>query len=102
MKTRRLPTVAEAEAYWRPIKAYREAYDRNWRLLSEQVRASHPYCSMCHATEGEEYMDGSGKIRGVRLTVDHIDGRTSNNDRGNLRVLCAACHGALTADNWRR
>jgi hypothetical protein len=47
-------------------------------------------------------MDGSGKIRGVRLTVDHIDGRTSNNDRGNLRVLCAACHGSLTADNWRR
>jgi hypothetical protein len=78
------------------------AYDHRWRLLSEQVRTSHPYCSMCHAIEGEEYMDADGKIRGVRLTVDHIDGRTSNNDRANLRVLCAACHGSLTADNWRR
>jgi hypothetical protein len=85
-----------------PIPMPPPPYDRRWRLLSEQIRATHPYCSMCHATEGEEYMDGSGKIRGVRLTVDHIDGHPSNNDRANLRVLCAACHGSLTSDNWRR
>ena len=96
--------VAEAEAYWRPfgMSAVGYAYDHHWRVLSEQLRASHPYCAMCHSSEGEEYMDAQGKIRAVRLTVDHIDGHPTNNELSNLRVICAACHGSLTSDTWRR
>ena len=77
-------------------------YDHRWRDLSEQLRAAHPWCVVCHSAEGEEYMDARGKVRVVRLTVDHINGNPRDNQRENLRVLCARCHGSLTSDNWRR
>jgi hypothetical protein len=77
-------------------------YRGEWRWISERLRASHPFCSMCRAIDGEEYVDAKGQVRSVRLTVDHINAHPYDSRAENLRVLCAACHGQLTSDNWRR
>ena len=62
-------------------------YGRTWRRVRLMVLADEPLCRMCKA-------DG-------RLTaaseVDHIDGDSRNNQRGNLRPLCKPCHSRRTA-----
>ena len=78
------------------------AYQGAWRRISEQLRAAHPYCSMCHVSQGEHYLDDLGRERTVHLSVDHINADPRDNRRENLRVLCSACHESLTSDNWRR
>jgi hypothetical protein len=79
-----------------------EAYDREWRAISESARAAQPWCSWCGIGDGETWIDADGRTRRARLTVDHIDSDTTNRRPDNLRVLCDACHGSRTSDNWRR
>jgi len=57
---------------------------------------------MCRSQEGDEYFDAAGNVQTIRLTVDHINGDTRDRRPSNLRVLCSACHGALTAQGYRR
>jgi hypothetical protein len=75
-------------------------YDSAWQKISRADRVRQRYCSFCQAAEGEEYMDRHGRIKRVRLTVDHIDGDPRNNVERNRRVLCAQCHGSLTNRWW--
>ena len=74
-------------------------YDRRWRAISERTRAAQGYCTWCGCAQGELYLDHEGRERRVRLTVDHIRPLSAGggSDRSNLRVLCDACHGGLTA-----
>jgi hypothetical protein len=51
----------------------------------EQFVADHNYEAASHG-------DARGKPLSVRITIDHIDGDHSNNQRSNHRLMHAACH----------
>jgi 5-methylcytosine-specific restriction endonuclease McrA len=56
------------------------------RTLHKCVKALHGYkCQVC-GNEGSY----NGKI--LSLQLDHIDGKASNNNPINLRLLCPNCH----------
>lgn len=100
-----------------PIKD-RSAYPANWRQISEEVRQQAGYrCVHCGAVAGQfgakdkrgQWHDQAAissmpasqgdilfgdypKIVKVVLTVAHLDQNPRNNNRANLRCLCAACH----------
>jgi len=38
-------------------------------------------------------------LNSCQMDIDHIDGNKRNNDRHNLRVLCANCHRLKTFQN---
>ena len=79
-----------------------QGYGSSWQRLSLELRAKQPWCSFCRAGGGEAYLDDSGVVRFVSLSVDHIDGDTANCSPQNLRVLCRSCHGGLTnGAGWR-
>lgn len=64
---------------------------------------SHPYRYVLHQIKFCQNSDGRcgvqcpvddpEKFSPGMLTVDHIDGNHDNNDRVNLQVICACCHG---------
>lgn len=59
-------------------------YPPNWHEISRQtIEARGGFCSECLRTPREH---------GIVLTVHHIDYDPSNNDPGNLAVLCQGCH----------
>ena len=57
-------------------------HDLRVRLLREGVLQA--VCVGCHRTEW--------RGRPIPLELDHIDGDRSNNELGNLRLLCPNCH----------
>lgn len=60
------------------------SYSADWATISEQVRADYNWtCNAC--------LVNLSSHRNL-LHVHHIDGVKSNNNRKNLKVLCAACH----------
>jgi len=74
----------------RPVHAVGDVfYDSpEWReLVREVIRERGRRCEACGASSGRIYTDHIVEIRdgGARL------------DRGNLKLLCASCHGSKTA-----
>jgi hypothetical protein len=56
------------------------------RTLHKCIKSLHGYkCQLC----GNE---GSHNNKPLALQIDHIDGKASNNDPKNLRLLCPNCH----------
>ena len=55
---------------------------RRWKLLRQMKLNRNPLCESCLA---------EGKVKAADV-VDHADANISNNDDGNLRSLCNACH----------
>lgn len=109
-----------------PISATRKAlYPANWDQISRHVRAEALWrCEECEVADrevGYRWPDTGGEFRAVDakhsvavfqclkdlrgpnatftrivLTVHHIDGDPTNNERNNLVALCQRCH--LQAD----
>lgn len=67
----------------------KRGYGREWRKIRERVLSEQPICIFC--------MD-AGRLTAANV-VDHIDGNSRNNDRANLRSLCAPCHSRRTAQD---
>lgn len=82
-------TQAEANKVAAPLKHYHTVpielrAKRKWLTNKRRFEliSSHPYCNNC----------GMRPDSGVRLEVDHIDEDATNNDPGNLQVLCGLCN----------
>jgi 5-methylcytosine-specific restriction endonuclease McrA len=69
------------------------------KYLFEEAKYKCTECGWCKKNPS------TGK---VPLTIDHIDGNSSNHKRENLKVLCPNCHsltptyGALNKGNGRK
>jgi hypothetical protein len=77
-----------------PIKKeLRRLYPANWRELSAGIKFGRALgrCEDCGRPHGATFLRG-GKVRKVILATAHLDHNPANNDDGNLRALCAACH----------
>jgi len=60
-------------------------YPDNWAEISEQVRReAHYRCERCAHPNDPGH--------GYTLTVHHLDGNKSNNQRWNSAALCQRCH----------
>lgn len=57
-----------------------------WKAIRRQVLSDEPLCRECAK---------HGRVAAGHH-VDHIDGDSWNNERGNLQPLCAACHARKT------
>lgn len=79
---RPIESILVRDSDWTNTAALRE------RLIDEGIMAAR--CARC----GIETWQGEA----APLQLDHIDGNRRNNERHNLRILCANCH-ALT-DTW--
>lgn len=71
------------------LSSSKRGYGREWRKIRERVLTDQPLCEFCMDT---------GRLT-VANVVDHIDGNSRNNDRANLRSLCASCHSRRTAQD---
>ena len=66
------------------------------------MRAEHPWCAGCGLRGDVEIMNAAGEWETPRLTVNHMNGDTTDWAPENLEVLCDACHGSLTAGGFSR
>lgn len=71
----------------RKLTTTERGYGWQWQKLRPLVLAEEPLCRFCRE---------KGLIVAAE-EIDHIDGDSHNNDRGNLRPLCRACHLERTA-----
>ncbi len=77
---------------WRPLITEEEDmtvvprfYARNWKQISDAIKKQKNYtCQECHTK-----LDGDMKRY---LHTHHMDANPGNNDQGNLKVVCVACH----------
>lgn len=69
-------------------------YGREWRSISEDYRARHPWC---------EHHKAKGRLVPVAL-VDHVVPKDEggSDDDSNLCSLCRSCHARKTAADKRR
>jgi hypothetical protein len=70
---------------------HRANYPPGWDQISAYVRIVRAggACEWCGAWNAYPNPDTGSR---VVLTVAHVDHDTVNNDLGNLRALCQACH----------
>lgn len=59
----------------------------NTALKKKLIESGH-LINRCYKCNNEPYWNGSP----LTLELDHIDGNSSNNELGNLRILCPNCH----------
>lgn len=60
-------------------------YPDDWEMIARAVKEEAGWrCKECG--HPDSYEDG------YTLTVHHLDGDTSNNERDNLKALCQRCH----------
>jgi 5-methylcytosine-specific restriction endonuclease McrA len=85
--------VSKSGKYCRCGNAISSAGRRNGRQVFKRI------CSQCRRNKlYAKYKRGFCEVCGFipdwlgQLDVDHIDGDSNNNDRCNLKTLCANCH----------
>ena len=60
-------------------------YAKNWKKISDAMKKQRNYtCQECHTR-----LDGDMK---KYLHTHHVDANPGNNNQGNLKVVCIACH----------
>jgi len=77
---------------WKPLISEEEDmtvvprfYAGNWKQISDSIKKERNYtCQECHTK-----LDGDMKRY---LHTHHMDANPSNNDQGNLKVVCISCH----------
>ena len=77
---------------WKPLITEEEDmtvvprfYASNWKMISEAIKSQNDYtCQECH-------VQLKGEMKRY-LHTHHMDANPGNNDQGNLKVVCIACH----------
>lgn len=96
----RRPMRPQAEMI-QPRKPFAEIHRHNeqlrqsgeWKRLSRELRAAHPYCSICGNTTDLQVHHIIAPADGDRELYFNLE---------NLAVICKACHSVLNAENLRR
>lgn len=60
-------------------------YPANWKEIAGKIKKKYNYC--CERC-GHKHNPQTGHV----LTVHHLDGDPSNNEKWNLACLCQKCH----------
>ncbi|BBB23855.1 conserved hypothetical protein [Isorropodon fossajaponicum endosymbiont JTNG4] len=74
------PSIAKDE----DMTTVPQAYSKNWSIISKTIKTNFNYtCQECYKdlSQYKKY-----------LHTHHIDANKSNNNHGNLKVLCIGCH----------